>query len=139
MKVVFLDFDGVLNNFKDRNFGEQFSASSCRNFNALVKRVPDLKIVISSSWRHNGLEYCKSVLEKNGINSDNVIDRTGKEDGIRGNQIQAWLDRNQDVTAFAIIDDNSDMGNLKSKLVKTNGFVGLTETEVDLAVEILNK
>lgn len=139
MKVVFLDFDGVLNNYKERNFGETFSVASCRNFNAFVKRVPDIKIVISSSWRMHGVEYCKSILEKNGINSDNVIDRTGNEDGIRGNQIQAWLDRNPQVTEFVIIDDESDMGELRHKLAKTNGFVGLTESEVDEAIEILGK
>lgn len=139
MKVIFLDFDGVLNNFKDRNFGEQFSISSCRNLNSLVKKVRGVKIVISSAWRMHGLEYCKSILEKNGINSDNVIDRTGNEDGIRGNQIQAWLDRNPGVKAFVIIDDESDMGHLKDKLVKTNGFVGLTTKEVDLAVDMLKK
>lgn len=139
MKVLFLDFDGVLNNYKERNFGEKFSVSSCRNLNSLMKKVPDLKIVISSAWRMHGVEYCKSILESNGVNSDAVIDRTGNEDGPRGYQIKCWLDRNPKVTNFVILDDESDMGELMNKLVKTNGFVGLTSKEVKLALQVLGR
>lgn len=139
MKVLFLDFDGVLNNYKDRNFGEDFSKSSCKNLNSLLKKCPELKIVISSSWRYHGMEYCIGVLEKNGVDASSVIDVTGKEHGIRGNQIQAWLDRHTEVTAFVIVDDNSDMGELTHKLVKTNGFVGLTSKEVRLALQVLGQ
>lgn len=137
MKVLFLDFDGVLNNFTQRNFGEQFSPGACKNLNSLMRRVPDLKIVISSAWRMHGMEYCKAVLKKNGIDSERVIDITGNEHGIRGHQIQCWLDRNPGVKAFAIIDDESDMGELMNKLVKTSSFIGLTEKEVSLAVGLL--
>lgn len=139
MKVLFLDFDGVLNNFTQRNFGEQFSPGACKNLKALMRKVPDLKIVISSAWRMHGMEYCKEVLKKNGIDSERVIDITGSEHGIRGYQIQCWLDRNPGVTAFVIIDDESDMGELMNKLVKTSSFIGLTEKEVSLAVDVLEK
>lgn len=139
MKVLFLDFDGVLNNYKDRNFGEDFSKSSCKNLNSLLKKMPDLKVVISSAWRAHGLDYCKKVLKHNGVDTKNVIDVTGNESGNRGNQIQCWIDRNPGVTAFVIIDDESDMGDLKDKLVKTNGFVGLTSKEVKSALDVLDE
>lgn len=139
MKVLFLDFDGVLNNFHQRNFGEQFSPPSCSALNTIVARVPDLKIVISSAWRMHGLTYCQEVLTKNGIDATRVIDVTGREHGLRGYQIQCWLDRNPGVTNMAIIDDESDMGDLMHKLVKTNSFVGLTSTGADRAVEILSQ
>lgn len=138
MKVLFLDIDGVLNNFKDRNFGEKFSEVSCHNLNTIVERVPDLKIVISSAWRIWGLTYMRKILALNGVKAD-VIDCTGRENGIRGHQIQCWLDRNPGVTNLVILDDNSDMGDLTNKLVKTNSFIGLTTTEVEQAVDILNK
>lgn len=139
MKVLFLDFDGVLNNFSSRNFGEIFSPSTCKNLNSLLKKVPDLKIVVSSAWRMHGLKYCKAILKKNGINSEKVIDITGNEPGVRGHQIQCWLDRNPGVTNMVIIDDESDMGELVNKLVKTSSFIGLTSKEVALAVEVLKK
>lgn len=139
MKVVFLDFDGVLNNFKERNFGEQFSATCCKNFSDLLEKEPELKVVVSSAWRIGGLEYVKTVLQKNKIDSKRVIDITGNEKGQRGHQIQCWLDKHPEVTNIVIIDDESDMGDLLTKLVKTNSFVGLTTKHVEQAVEVLKK
>lgn len=139
MKVLFLDVDGVLNNFHQRNFGEVFSSPSCAALNTIIQAVPDLKIVISSAWRIWGLKYMQNLLTKNGIEraDEIVIDLTGREQGIRGYQIQCWLDRNPGVTSFVILDDESDMGELMNKLVKTNSFVGLTTTEAEKAIELL--
>jgi hypothetical protein len=139
MKVLFLDIDGVMNNFHQRNFGEKLSEPSCDALNTITKRIPDLKIVISSAWRIWGTEYMRELLEKNGIDgaSERVIDVTGDENGIRGHQIQCWLDRNPGVTNMVILDDESDMGQLMNKLVKTNSFVGLTSTDADKAVAVL--
>ena len=137
MRVLFLDFDGVLNNFTTRNFGEAMTPISCMNLSILLDGAPDLKIVISSAWRMWGRDYCAEVLQKNGIDSSRVIDITGNEQGIRGHQIQCWLDQNPGVTAFVIIDDESDMGHLMDKLVKTSGYVGLTLLDVERALVVL--
>lgn len=139
MKVLFLDIDGVLNNFSSRNFGEQFSPKSCACLKEVMDKVPDLKIVISSAWRLHGLSYMQRVLHKNGIDGTRVIDVTGREDGFRGHQIQCWLDRNPGVTNMVILDDESDMGALMPKLVKTRSFKGLTEEEIPLIFDILAK
>jgi hypothetical protein len=141
MKVLFLDIDGVLNNFKDRNFGEQLSPSSCQSLNKILEKVPDLKIVISSSWRLWGTDYMADLLDKNGVKDakDKVIACTGNEQGIRGYQIQCWLDRHDEVKNFVILDDESDMGPLLTHLVKTNGFVGLTTADAARAIEVLSK
>lgn len=137
MKILFLDIDGVLNNFKERNFGEVFSANACACLNSLLSRVPDLQIVISSAWRMWGLEYMKAVLQKNGIDSERVIGVTDREEGIRGQQIQRWLDANPGVSAFVILDDETDMGDLRNNLIKTSMYVGLTDKEIDDAVQLL--
>lgn len=139
MKVLFLDVDGVLNNYHMRNFGEAFSQPSCDALNTILERVPDLKIVISSAWRIWGREYMQKILVKNGVSlsQGKVIDITGQEQGIRGYQIQCWLDRNPGVTKFAILDDETDMGPLLDRLVKTNGYVGLTSAEADKVVDLL--
>jgi len=139
MKVLFLDIDGVLNNYHQRNFGESFSPPSCDALNSILDRVPDLKIVISSSWRMWGTDYMQKLLEKNGIKDakSKVIDITGNELGNRGFQIHCWLNRNPSVTQFVILDDETDMGPLLTNLVKTNGYVGLTSTEADRVVDAL--
>lgn len=139
MKIIFLDFDGVLNCYLHRYNDETFSPSTCKNLNILLEKDPDLKIVVSSSWRMWGLDYVRKVLDKNGIDSKKVIDITGNENGNRGHQIQSWMDRNPSTTNFVILDDESDMGNLINRLVKTSSFVGLTSADVDKAIEILKK
>ena len=52
MKVIFLDFDGVITTMKSR-------WNLCKEKMELVKEIvdkTDAKIVISSSWRHSTLE-----------------------------------------------------------------------------------
>lgn len=135
MKVVYADFDGVIFTFGEYNF----SKVACRNFSLLLQKEPDLKIVISSSWRHLGIEQCKKTLDANGIDSSRVVRITGDESGERGNQIQADLDRHPEVTNFVILDDDTDFTKLMDKLVHTNPSVGLTEADVQKAIDILNK
>lgn len=138
MKVLFLDFDGVINTFRNSNEdGEIFSAVCCKNLNKLLSEVPDLKIVVSSSWRHGGLEYVKKVLKKNNIDNSRVIDITGVEHGNRGNQIKCWLDRHKDVKQFVILDDDADMEPVKDRLIKTSSYIGLTTDQVEKAIKML--
>lgn len=135
MKVVFADFDGVIFTFGNYDF----SKVACNNFNLLLEKEPDLKIVVSSSWRRLGLEQVKKTLKSNGIDSDRVIDITGDEKGERGVQVKAWLDRHPDVTSFVCIDDENDFSGMMDHLVKTNSWVGLTEADVNKAIDILKK
>jgi hypothetical protein len=139
MEVLFLDIDGVLNNVHRHTFGGQLATPCCDALNSILDRVPNLKIVISSAWRMWGTDFMRKHLEKNGIKdaATRVIDITGNEQGIRGYQIQCWLDRNPGVTKFVILDDESDMGPLLDRLVKTSSYVGLTSTDADKAVDLL--
>ena len=139
MKVLFLDIDGVMNNYTSRNFKDKFSVSAVQALNSLLAREPDLKIVISSAWRIWGVNYMKKVFTQNGLDESRIIDRTGDENGRRGYQIQCWLDRNPGVTHMVILDDESDMDPFMDKIAKTSMFVGLTSKEVDQAVEVLKK
>jgi hypothetical protein len=134
MKVIFLDFDGVLIP-GDGSFA--FSKTACKNLNSLLKQVPDLKIVISSSWRSAGIESVKKTLSNNSIDASRVIGATGDEKGERGVQVQAWLDRHPEVAHFVCLDDNTDFSNMMDHLVKTNRSVGLTEADVKKALDIL--
>jgi hypothetical protein len=136
MKIVFLDIDGVL---IPGNGSFAFSKVACKNLNSLLKQVPDLKIVISSSWRHAGMESVKKTLQNQKVDYAKVIDITGDERGERGIQIQAWIDKHSEVTHFVCLDDDSDFSNMMDRLVRTNPNVGLTEADVKKAIDILNK
>ena len=81
MKIIFLDFDGILNHeafykerYEKRNDGNviehpynQIDPKCVANLNNLCEAT-GAKIVISSTWRNSGLDYCKDVLEYHGFN-----------------------------------------------------------------------
>lgn len=125
MTVIFLDFDGVLNsatsflyegNRRDRHHeqnvkgpvNETLSLHCCAAFQEVLYTYPEVKIVISSTWREIfDLEWLKTKLSDYHIDSSRVIDRTPSSySGDRGIEIQQWLDNHPEVTHYAIIDDN---------------------------------
>ena len=120
MKIIFLDFDGVLNSLQSvyywKNRGEDFPDNwcpvACNNLNLLLNNFPDLGIVISSTWRGHGMERCKQVLKKHNIDTSQIIGMTPKLWKERGYEIEEWLNTNQDkkIEDFIILDDSSDMG-----------------------------
>lgn len=144
MRVLFLDFDGVLNLYPNPSRSGVFHKPCMYNLEMLLKRMPDVKIVVSSSWRTYGLDAMKDILKSNGVDPRKVIDITGHErtdskEGHRGYHIQCWLDRNPSVKTFAIVDDNGDLGPLVDKLVKTNKYSGLSQANVEGLLRLLDK
>jgi hypothetical protein len=151
MKLLFLDFDGVLNSTQStlmhwQNQGRTLvytdencmSQECCSNLRYLMDTLPDLYIVVSSSWR---LMYSpselKTILQKLcHIPENRIIGTTpylpNKQ---RGNEIQSWLDENEsqgselkyEIDDFMIIDDDSDMAHLKeTNFLQTDGDLGFT-------------
>jgi len=142
MKVLFLDFDGVLNVWPKPSRTGEFHKASCINLEMLLNKIPELRIVVSSSWKAYGYDAVKDILRSNGIDPRRVIDITGEEQSPdernhRGYQVECWLDRNPKVKSFAIVDDQSDFENLKDHMVKTNKYVGLTQGNVESLMGIL--
>ena len=148
MKVVFLDFDGVLNS------GE--FAASPRNDNpggllgldwkaiARLNRLILLtgaKVVVSSTWRlDDDVPGLRALLGEAGFDGE-VIGMTPSLNGPRGLEIQAWLDSaplfGVDVEQFVIVDDDSDMEHLGDRLVKTTFQDGLQDEHVEKAAALL--
>jgi len=141
-KVLFLDIDGVLwvgvvgmGNWRD------FKPEAVINLNYIFSKVKDLKIVVSSTWRHNNsLEWLDDHFHDNGfIYEARFIGATpdffNKPDRARGYEIQAWLDDHSEVDKFVILDDDSDMVHLKDHLVKTYFYDGLTKENAEEVVE----
>ena len=133
----FLDFDGVLLPFGRPSISDKETQAAIKNMRDFLNKEKDLKIVISSAWRRNGMSYCTRFLDGLGLPGDRVIGMTGDENGDRGYQIECYLKRHPEVEKFVIIDDNSDMPTMLNKVVKTNSFTGFTEADAAKASEIL--
>ena len=65
MNIIFLDIDGVLNNTVNNMLTHKHIDSSCLElFMDTVKRIPDCKIVLSSSWRNTEKEKFVELINK---------------------------------------------------------------------------
>ncbi|QJT71244.1 hypothetical protein GR11A_00207 [Vibrio phage vB_VcorM_GR11A] len=100
-----------------------------------MERNPDVEIVISSTWRsgEGWLERVTNALNYP-LEEDydwRITGRTGWSSKIRGNEIQEWLDKNQNVDYYIILDDSADMLESQShKHVWVHGRVGLQESNI---------
>lgn len=153
MKVLFLDYDGVLNRIHPMQgnstpilmVGEIMTMAEPElvyRLNLIVDRT-ECEIVLSSSWRHQ--PDWKEAMKASGIFKP-LLDRTPrysnhKKYGIteselcRGHNIQDWLDEHPDVMKYAILDDSSDMLlSQQPNFFKTLTHVGLSQEIAD-AVE----
>jgi hypothetical protein len=139
MKVIFLDFDGVMNPEKNYQPDCNFSKAAVKNLNTLLDEVPDAKIVVSSAWRHRGIMFVKEVLKKNGVTSGRVVGITDlKHETDRGHHIERYV-KDHSIETYVILDDRRDMDSSLSHLVHVNPVVGLTEKNVEDAVKMLKK
>ena len=136
MKILFLDFDGVMMIMRGIS-GKKFSEPCIESLKEILKDE-GVSVVISSSWRMYGLDEMKTMFKDNGLDPDRVIDITGNERGPRGYQIKCWLERNGNPAKFVILDDNSDMEPFINKLVKISPLIGLTKNDAKMAKKILN-
>ena len=155
MKVIFLDFDGVITTYSTKwNIGLEH-----------VKRVKEIcdktsaKLVISSTWQIYGQEgESREKRVKNWLNgilmkeyngaikkffTEYTYDMSGRFYGefgnVRGSDIKSWLMRNPDVDSYVIIDDESDMLDEQIfNFVQTDMAFGIQDREVKLCIDILN-
>ena len=147
MKVIFLDFDGVI------TIPPKWHLNP--NKIKLIKRIVDetgAKIVVSSSWRMNTIKQTKEIISDRPKRCprnkmlywliDNLYDITpiyGLGNG-RGGEIQQYLNDHPDIDNYVILDDDHDMWDSQLyHFVQTNYEDGITETEVIRAIKILNR
>lgn len=166
MKVIFLDFDGVLNSHQSFNFwrknhntddwegrlylewkgtlkeylAQEFDPIALNNVDELVNEFADLKVVVSSTWRlGETVESLQKILAPAKALSAAVIDVTPRFPGKpRGEEIQAWLNEHPEVTNYVIIDDDSDMlDSQKDHFVHTSTLHGFQYGDKLWAMDIL--
>lgn len=156
MKVIALDFDGVLNSIESsiahHHLKKFDSALYCDTEGldfvsiGLLKCLCDItgaQIVVSSTWRlaYSITEF-KDIFAKYGWVDAPIIDKTGRGgiNTIRGDEIQDWLNAHPEVDNYVIIDDDSDM--LESQLthfVQTSGICGFGLEELCHALHIFGQ
>lgn len=151
MKIIFLDIDGVLNNHETRT---TTSDGWCFVDDELVARLKkivdatDAKIVLSSTWLEgwhredetlNDISFTelRSKFKEFGLS---IMSRTcdSWEHSNRGDEIQEFLDKREDIESFIILDDWNDVGMLVNRLVFIDSKFGLTDENVQEAINMLN-
>src|ERR1700683_2541016 len=139
MKILFLDFDGVIAPLSFHHSSSGFSASACANVQSILTKDPNVRLVVSSAWRRWGLEKIREILKENGIDSTKVIGLTEAEGGFtpenRAKQIKTWLKGHEEIKQFVVLDDYP-MPKLDANYVKINGYVGFTQKDAEIALRI---
>lgn len=157
-KILFLDIDGVLNYeecYKRGRREDSYPLSeicpvAIKHLNRIVAET-GCKVVISSTWRHSGIEYCRNILKECGFIGE-IIDITPSLDRIgewiqRGNEIRKWLidnklykydEYNTVDYDYAIVDDDNDMlYQQRYNFFECSPITGLTEEIADKIIKFL--
>jgi hypothetical protein len=156
MKIIFLDIDGVLNNWpytiqynnERRKLGLEvpndnlYSLPLCEHSLDVLKQIVtllDAYIVLTSTWRlhEKGMSVITKVFNKLGI-GDRFIGCTGSL-GNREKEILDWINTYQgQIDSFVIIDDDQIGGLLETYRVKTEMFgEGLSNNHIEKVKKIL--
>lgn len=151
VKVVFLDFDGVLNShlyfakhaapnrILDIPVRDHIDADAVALVDSLLART-GAHIVVSSTWRltRDTAELYRLLVAK-GLKSGTVVGKTGDLRGApRGKEIRLWVDTHRP-ESFVILDDDADMAEMSPWLVKTSFGDGLQAEHVERAAAILSE
>lgn len=151
-RCIFLDFDGVINLFYDpdtpgyeefckrmENGAEWADIDCVRRFDDLVQDF-DLHVIISSSWRYDGVQSCQEYLFRNGMKAiDKVIDITPSlKSGSREDEICIYLLEHPIYSDYIVLDD-LPMPELGIHDIQTNLHSGYNEDCDCLARKYLNQ
>jgi hypothetical protein len=141
-KILFLDFDDVLNTAATLERGELFESANVDVLNAVVDRT-NAVIVVTSMWRLGA-----TVPELEELLVDAGVHATGRVVGAtpclvdqpRVAEIAAWLKQTRHpVKQFVILDNLCDMGHFEACLVQTDPQCGLVWGQVEEIVRRLER
>ena len=147
LKIIFLDVDGVLNNdattTRTKSGAEFVDDYLIERLKRLINET-DATVVLSSSWRYgrncnsHGDDFVELIekLESYGIYVEDYTPELHTDD--KALEINEYLGEHPDVEKFVILDDDP-MSMYVDHHVRTLNRYGLTEENVDEAIEILNK
>lgn len=144
MKVIFLDFNGVLDTHDKM---DEINFDNLQRLKYIINKT-NSKIVISSSLKNSYFytghlnKKLQSIIEKLEQVGIEVIGITPKADN-REEEIKLYLEQHQEIENYCILDDDYDMEGLKEHLVKLpsqmkEGQTGLNDSHMNMAIDILN-
>ena len=148
--AMFLDFDGVIHVFYVQGTPQYERAvqrmkqkmdfidpDSLANVDAITEEY-DMDIIISSSWRYNGLDYCRNYLKKSGMkHADHIVDTTQDEAFLdRRIEIAEYLIAHPIYSGFIVLDDIR-MPEFEGSYIRINPTIGFDEERLGHAKKIL--
>lgn len=162
-KVIFLDFDGVMNTERyiaerrrnglpvsDR-YGYLFDPEAVENLRRIIDAT-GAAVVISSSWRLEGEERMRAMWYERaqpgqliGVTGQsphaNFPMSAGETAGTaKGEEIRSWLkEHTSKPYHYVIFDDEADIRpEQRSHFIQTDPRIGITRTDAERAIQILN-
>lgn len=171
-RYLFLDIDGVLNTMSYSNYlidhdeddvdedGALFDPKAVTNLANIINKIPDVKIIISSTWRLKGWEWMNRLWEKRQLPGSIYsftpvlevvcfVDKINRKDstsvypyGTRALEVNEWLrlytGQNPFSYKYVILDDFNDFLIMQQEhVIITNPNFGITKEDVVKALEIL--
>lgn len=127
MSILFVDFDGVLHPL---NSGKTFTCAHA--LWQILECVPDLRVVVSSSWReHQSMERMTTLMTQGGGEylASRIVGKTPSgNDTERGKECEQWLrDNAMEAVKWAIIDDDPLLfKGYRGRVLSTDSQMGLT-------------
>lgn len=153
MKYLFLDIDGVLNSkewFKthksDENVVNYFDPQCVSRVLRILEKT-NARLVISSSWRIDSeLPAWFRVVGFGETSFDTTPYFYSREDlthdqicHLRGYEISRYIREHEEPESYCILDDDDDfMDSQKENFIQTSYLVGLTDEDMEKAINILN-
>ena len=151
-KILFLDFDGVLNTehyqgllqYQGKPWQDEYGAFFDPKAVKQLKRIidaTDADIVIESSWKYLGLDAMKELWKVRNL-PGTIIDITpsllGKNKGV---EIASWLSKyaKQDIRYVIIDDEYVILDSQLPHFILTNPYEGITEEQANRAISMLNE
>jgi hypothetical protein len=113
--------------------------NAINNIHRLLREVPNLKFVISSSWKTLGsIEKIQKIFQLKGLNIP-ILDKTSSLVN-RGFEIKDWLDKNAlIINKYCVIDDNTFYIKeiIPNELIVTvNPNIGYSSTDFEKTIKI---
>jgi hypothetical protein len=152
MKVIFLDFDGVLNSEasmrmehrrKNVRAGSTLSALACSNLQYILEQDSSVTIVVSSTWRktHTRVQL-QNILASYGVDGARVVGFTPSLGSNRALEIDLYLADHPNITKFVILDDDQDVlgvQDLRGHVFMTTWEDGLLLKQAKQIAELFRK
>lgn len=171
-RYLFLDIDGVLNTIRYSNYlidhdedevdedGALFDPEAVNNLAYIIENVPDVKIIISSTWRLKGWEWMNRLWVKRQLPGAIYsftpvlevvcfVDKINRKDtssvypyGTRALEVNEWLrlyaGQNSLSYKYVILDDFNDFLVMQQEhVIITDSNLGITKEDVVVASEKL--